>query len=143
LEPAIAVTPRPDEWEFFKIRLHYGLRVPLIVVNGLDNVETRHSVQRLWPEVLVDMAAGGLTSQVILKARQSHGVCLLRALDRPAQEVGWTERLARETGLPIERILEGLTTAITEADVAQAPEDKRAGLERAREKGQLVCGRVT
>jgi hypothetical protein len=143
LGPAIGVTPRPDEWEFFKIRLRYGLRVPPIVVNGLDNVETRHSVQRLWPEALIDMASGGLTSQVILKARRDDGICLLRALHRPAHEVGWAERLARETGLPIERILEEPTTAISEDDIEQAPEDKRVGLERARENGQFVCGRVT
>jgi hypothetical protein len=135
--------PRPEEWEFFKIRLRYGIAVPSVIVNGLDNVETRHSVQRLWPEVLIDMAAEGLTSQVIVKARRDDGICLLRALDRPAHEVGWAERLAHETGLPIARIVEGATTAITEDDIAQAPEDKRSGLARARDGGQLVCGRVT
>lgn len=143
LGPAIDVTPRPEEWELFKIRLRYGIAVPSVIVNGLDNVETRHSVQRLWPEVLIDMAAEGLTNQVILKARRDDGICLLRALDRPAHEVGWAERLARETGLPIERILEAPTTAITEDDITRAPEDKRTGLEGARERGQLVCGRVT
>src|SRR6266576_2179565 len=143
LAPAITVKPRPDEWEFFKIRLRYGLPVPPIVVNGLDTVDARHSVQRLWPEVLIDMAAGGLTSQVILKPIRSAGICLLRALDRPTDEVGWAERVARETGLRIDRILEGATTVITESDVAEAPEDKRETLEEARKQGRLICGRVT
>lgn len=143
LAPAITVKPRSEEWDFFKIRLRYGLPVPPIVVNGLDNVDTRHSVQRLWPEVLIDMAAGGLTSQVILKPLPSAGICLLRALDRPTDEVGWAERAARETGLRVERILEGATTVITETDVAEAPEDKRAMLEDARQQGRLICGRVT
>src|SRR5690242_6062075 len=143
LAPAITVAPRPEEWELFKIRIGFGLAVPPIIVNGLDNVETRHSVQRLWPEVLIDMAADGLTNQVIAKRRASDRICLLRALDRPADEVGWAERAARETGLPIERILATPTTAITEADVAAASEDTRPALERSRAAGQLICGRVT
>src|SRR5206468_3702684 len=96
-----------------------------------------------WPEVLIDMAAGGLTSQVILKPRVSNGICLLRALDRPANEIGWAERVARDTGLRLERILEGPTTPITDADIAEAPEDKRPALERAWQQRQLVCGRIT
>lgn len=143
LGPTITVTPRAEDWELFKLRLSYGLRMPSLVVNGLDNVETRHSVQRLWPGVLVDMAAGGLTSQVIVKPKRGNGICLLRALDRPPHEVGWADRAAQHTGLHIERILEAPTTPITEADVAEAPTDKRATLERARQQGRLVCGRVT
>jgi hypothetical protein len=143
LSPAIKVTPRPEEWELFKIRLRYGLQVPPIVVNGLDNVETRHSVQRLWPDALIDMAAGGLTSQVITKAGQSESICLLRALDRTTGEIGWAERLAQETGLRVERILDEPTSAITEADVAAAPEEKRTMLDTARREGQLLCGRIT
>jgi hypothetical protein len=143
LAPAIEVMPRPEEWELFKIRFRYGVAVPPVVVNGLDNVETRHSVQRLWPEVLVDMAADGLTNQVIVKARESDRICLLHALDRPAREIGWAERAACETGLPIGRILTEPTTAITESDVAAAAEDKRPALERDRASGQLICGRLT
>jgi hypothetical protein len=143
LSPAIDVTPRPEDWELFKIRLPYGIAVPSVIVNGLDNVETRHSVQRLWPEVLIDMAAEGLTNQVIVKTRESDRICLLHALDRPAHEISWAERAARGTGLPVERILEGPTTLISEADVARAPEDKRSALERSRAAGQLICGRVT
>jgi len=72
LAPRIHVTPRADEWELFKIRLNFGLAVPSIIVNGLDNVLTRHSVQRLWPDTLIDMAAGGLTSQVIVNRADDH-----------------------------------------------------------------------
>ena len=143
LSPEITVTPRADEWELFRIRLRHGLAVPALVVNGLDNVGTRHSVQRIWPETLVDMAAGGLTTQVIVKHRNGDGVCLLGALHRPPGEISWAERAARETGLSVERILHAPTTTITEADVAQAPEEKRAELEEARRRGQPVCGRVT
>ncbi len=143
LSPEIAVRPKNEEWEFFKIRLRYGVRIPAVIVNGLDNVETRHSVQRFWPEVLIDMAAGGLTSQVIVKPRHSDAICLLQALIRPDDELSWAVKAARETGLDVERILEGATTAITEEDVAEAPEAKRESLRRARREGRLVCGHVT
>ncbi len=143
LGPALAVTPRPEEWGLFRIRLRHGLLVPSVVVNGLDNVETRHAVQGLWPDILIDMAAGGLTSQLIVKPRRSDAICLLHALRRPENEIGWVERLARDTGLQAKRIREGATTLITEADVEAAVPDKRPMLEHARQQRQLVCGRIT
>ena len=141
LFPAIRVTERPDEWEFFKIRVEHGLTVPNIIVNGLDNVATRHSVQRLWPDVLIDMAAGGLTSQVIVSQPRRGGLCLLHGLHRPPNELTWAERLSRDTGLPIERILNEPTTPITQQDIESAPPEKRPDLERAR--GRLICGHIT
>jgi hypothetical protein len=143
LEPTITVNARPEEWELFKIRMRFGLRLPPIIVNGLDNVGTRHSVQRLWPDCVVDMAAGGLNSQVIVKIRGDEGICLLTALQRPESEVGWAERLSADTGLSAERIREEATTAITEEDIANAPPEQRGLLARARERGQLLCGRIT
>src|SRR5262249_49485702 len=143
LGPGISVTARSEEWELFKMRLRYGMPVPSIIVTGLDNVGTRHSVQRLWPDVLIDMAAEGLTTQVIVKARETTGTAVPRAPHPPTHETGWAERAARETGLTVARILEGPTTAITRADIAAAPDDKRPTLERAQQEGQLVCGRIT
>src|SRR5207244_52043 len=83
LAPKILVTPRPEEWELFKIRLKHGIAVPPLIVNGLDHVATRHSVQRLWPKTLIDMGAGALTSQLIVKPSQIDALCLLHALDIP------------------------------------------------------------
>ena len=104
LSPNVAVTPRPEEWELFKIRLNYGIALPPLIINGLDHVGTRHSVQRLWPATLVDMAAGGLTTQVIVKPSSTDALCLLHALDIPPGELEWAERLALDTGLSTERI---------------------------------------
>lgn len=143
LSPAIALTPRAEEWELFKIRLRHGIPVPALIVNGLDDVETRHSAQRLWPDTLIDMAAGGLMSQVIVKHRTNNGLCLLRAVTPSVNRISWAERLARQTGLRVERILNEPTSEITQADIDVAPPDKRPALERARQQGQLVCGRVT
>src|SRR5258707_13283273 len=54
----IDVRDRSDQWEFFKIRLVHGLKVAPLIITGLDNVRSRHSVQRVWPETLIDMGAG-------------------------------------------------------------------------------------
>jgi hypothetical protein len=142
LGPRIAVTPRPEEFELFKLRLGYGqIEMPRLVVNGLDNVETRHAVQRLWPPTLIDMAAGGTTAQVVVKQVADDSLCLLRALTLPAGETN-AERLARETGLSLDRVRDP-ESPITEADVAAAPAGKRPTLEADRRQGQLVCGRIT
>jgi len=141
LAPALKVTPRPEEWELFKIRLRYGIGLPHLIVSGLDHVGTRHSVQRLWPETLIDMAAGGLTTQLIVKSVLSDALCLLRALDIPPGELDWAERLARETGLSAERIRNEPVTEITQSDVDAGSLAFRPQL--AKSRGKLICGRVT
>jgi hypothetical protein len=141
LKPAIDVISRPEEWELFKIRIKYGLTVPSLIVNGLDHVGTRHSVQRLWPDKLIDMAAGGLTTQVIVKSLSTNGLCLLRALDIPSGEIDWAERLALETGLSAERIRNDPVTEIAQADIDSAAPGHRQKLRKSR--GKLICGRVT
>lgn len=139
LAPRIRVTPRPEELELFKIRIRYGLHVPALIINGLDNVLTRHSVQRLWPKTLIDMAAGGLTSQIIVKGANSESICLLRALEVPPNELDWAERLAKQTGLSAERIRHDPTGEITDADIEAADPALRPRLAA----GTLICGRVT
>jgi len=140
LSPAISVTERPDQWEFFKIRLDHGLEVPPLIVAGLDNVTTRHSVQRLWPETLIDMGAGGLQSQVIVKRKNNDGLCLLNALTIPPDEKDWAEGLAAATGLDPAIIASDPTGAINQAEVDAAPADKKAELQKA--VGKPRCGHI-
>lgn len=142
LQSKIAVTPHAEEWELFKIRFEYGLTVPPLIIGGLDNVTTRHSVQRLWPQSLIDMAAGGLMSQVIVKRSRTGGICLLEALKPDLNESRYAERIAKATGLRVDRIVGSPTDAISEEDVASAPEEMRDELEQARKRGELICGRI-
>ena len=38
---------------------------PAVVVNGLDNIDVRHEVQRaLWPDIVIDGAIGDFSYQV-------------------------------------------------------------------------------
>jgi hypothetical protein len=140
LWPAIDVVERPDHWEFFKIRLRNELVVPPLVVAGLDNVTTRHSVQRLWPETLIDMAAGELQSQVIVKHKRGDGQCLLEALAVHPNETPWAESLARKTGLSAERITNDPTGEITQAEIDAAPQNKRLELQGS--LGKPRCGHI-
>lgn len=133
--------PRPEEFELFKIRLGFGLAMPPLIIAGVDNVETRHSVQRLWPSLLIDMGSRGLNSQVLVRGRR--GLCLLKAFTLGETEKSWAERLGEETGLRSDRILRDPSSQITKEDVEIAPPEYRAQLERARRQGDLICGRLT
>lgn len=140
LAPAIDVTPRSDQWEFFKIWLKHGLAVPPLVIAGLDNVGTRHSVQRLWPETMIDMGSQELQSQVIVKHSRSDGLCLLRALNMPPDEMDWAEGLAKATGLDATFIANDPTGEITQAEIDAAPESLKAKLRGA--LGKPRCGYI-
>ena len=140
LAPAINLMAKSDQWEFFKIWLDHGLDVPPLIIAGLDNVTTRHSVQRLWPETLIDMAAGGLQSQVIVKHKRNDGLCLLSALSIPPDEKNWAENLAAATGLDPAVIASNPTGTITQAEVDAAPDDKKVELQKA--IGKPRCGHI-
>src|SRR5437879_9000175 len=129
LSPKIEVTARADQWEFFKIRLKNELSIPPLIITGLDNVVTRHSVQRLWPETLIDMAAGGLGSQVIVKHRNSDGQCILNALRIPNSEADWARDLASTAGLNPHLIASDPTGEITQEEIDKAPVDKQFDLQ--------------
>jgi len=140
LFPDIDVTDRPDHFEFFKRRLRSELRVPPLIVSGLDNVTTRHSVQRLWPETLIDMAAGELESQVIVKSKAGDGLCALRGFVIPPGEVDWAQALAEASGLDPRLIASDPIGAITQAEIDAAGDDHRASLQTA--LGKPRCGYI-
>lgn len=144
LAPKIDVVSWAEEFELFKLRLGLGLRrLPSLALAGLDNVATRHSLQRLWPGTVIDMASGGTTTQTIVKVTARDGICLLEALKRPVGDPDYAEQLAAGTGLSAERIRNSPTEPISEDDVENAPQQFRVKLKEARRRGQLICGRLT
>lgn len=140
LAPEMNVTARSDQWEFFKIWLKHGLAVPPLVIAGLDNVGTRHSVQRLWPETVIDMGSQELQSQVIVKHSRGDGLCLLRALSMPPDEMPWAESLAGATGLDATIIADDPTGEITQTEIDAAPENFKTELQSA--LGKPRCGHI-
>jgi hypothetical protein len=142
LAPAVAVTPYDEDfYPLFTTRLDRGhFPLPPVVVAGLDRVTPRHIVQRLWPELLIDMGAGGETAQLIVKRRGSTAACVLELLERPAGEVDELTRLSAESGFDPHSIRDEMDAPISANDVAQAPVELRHAMEKARRQGQLRCG---
>ena len=55
-----------------------------IVINGLDNIDVRHDVQRsLWPDVVIDGAIGDFTCQVSRHPWAGNIACLICLFRRP------------------------------------------------------------
>ncbi|MGH8930016.1 MAG: ThiF family adenylyltransferase [Egibacteraceae bacterium] len=141
LQPRLKVVRHDEELHLFVPRItRWDLPMPPLVINGLDNIEARHLAQRLWPEVLLDMAAGGTTSQVLMHCSGQDGQCLLSAFAGLDSGGGYARRIKALTGLRPDRFLNNFNTPITVKDVALAPPEHRARLEEAREAGQLMCG---
>jgi molybdopterin/thiamine biosynthesis adenylyltransferase len=112
---------------------------PAIVVNGLDNIDVRHQVQRsLWPDVLIDGAIGDFTCQVSRHPWPNDVACLIclfrRPDGRPAEDIQ-----CEVTGLPHER-LENPDSIIAQSDVDHAPPERQNFL-RSR-IGRPICSVV-
>lgn len=145
LAPTISVQPFHEELDLFVPRMvTYGnFPLPALVVSGLDAAIPRHTLQRLWPATLIDLAAGGATAQVHLHRAGQGGQCLLGVHTVPPDALTYAERISAETGLRSERILADYNRPISEDDVASAPSRFRTSLEQARRADQLICSRIT
>jgi molybdopterin/thiamine biosynthesis adenylyltransferase len=127
---------------FFGSFDHYARdlhRYPAIVVNGLDNIDVRHQVQRtLWPDVVIDGAIGDFTCQVSRHPWSEDVACLVclfqAAAGRRAEEIQ-----SDATGLPADR-LNDPDSLVTQADVEAAPSEKQEVLRS--HLGHPICSVV-
>ena len=102
-------------------------RVPSVVLSGFDNVEARHAVQDLWPDLIVDGAIGPkLECQVSTHPWCSSQACLRCVFELPAGEKAEVVQ-QRKTGLAAS-ILGDLTRELNVDDVALAAPEKQAWL---------------
>lgn len=144
LEPQVTVARHDEELDLFAPRVtEWGLELPHLVITGLDDVAPRHLVQRLWPRTILDMAAGGTTSQVVVYRAEGTGQCLLGAFKAPDGGSDYERRVEALTGLRPDRFLTDFTSTITADDVARAPVEKRTLLQAAADAGELVCGFIS
>ena len=112
---------------------------PEVVLNGLDNIDVRHEVQRsLWPNVVIDGAIGDFTCQVSRHPWPDDVACLIcmfrKSDGRPAHEIQ-----SAASGLPSSRLADP-DSLVTQADVEAAPPEKRDFLRRY--LGKPVCSVV-
>jgi len=112
---------------------------PKIVLNGLDNIDVCHEVQRaLWPNIIIDGAIGDFMCQVSRHPWPDDIACLIclfqKPAGRPAEEIQ-----SESTGLSKDRLQEP-NSLVTEADVEAAPQEKRDALRSS--IGHPVCSVV-
>lgn len=109
---------------------------PLIIINGLDNIDARHDVQRgLWPDVLIDGAIGDFTCQVSRHPWSSDIACLMCLFKKTQTESA--ETLQRKaTGLSLDRLADP-KAVVSQSDVENAPRERKEFL-RAR-IGRTFC----
>jgi hypothetical protein len=143
LAPQIDVVAHNELVEHFKIRLDRELvGITPLVICGLDAIPPRHVAQRLWPSLLIDMAAGGTTTQLITHQRGSRSICLLGALKDTGNR-DYAEQLAVDTGIRADRIRSHPTDLISQADIDSAPAEHRDSLESARSQRRQICGYIS
>jgi molybdopterin/thiamine biosynthesis adenylyltransferase len=116
-----------------------GGNYPRLVLNGLDNIDVRHEVQRsLWPDLIVDGAIGDFGCQV---SRHPWGediaclMCLFRKPERSAEI-----EASEATGLSKSRVTQP-DAIVTEEDITTAPAHRKEYL-RTR-LGKPICSVVS
>jgi molybdopterin/thiamine biosynthesis adenylyltransferase len=118
----------------FKKRLGSEIVYPKAVVNGLDNIEARHEIQDLWPDIIIDGAIGDFGCQVSRHPWVENIACLkclFQKLSKSADEAA-----SKATGLDINRVKHALDM-VTEKDVESAPSDKKEWIRS--QIGQQIC----
>lgn len=119
---------------------HFGQMFPYpkVILNGLDNVEARHQVQDVWPDLIIDGAIGDFGCQVSVHPWGTDIACL-RCLFQPESAEATETVASRATGLTATRV-QHAEDAVTENDVVAAAHDKQAWL---RERiGHKICSVV-
>jgi len=110
---------------------------PKIVINGLDDVDARHKVQQLWPDLVIDGAIGSEFSCQVSCHPWGEGTACLLCLFRHVRPQERAEAVAsRATGLS-EAVCADPEAVITEEHVRAAPEEKRPWLSQ--RLGKKIC----
>lgn len=116
-------------------RLGKEIPYPKAIINGLDNIDARHAVQDLWPDIVIDGAIGDFMCQV---SRHPWGedIACLKCLFRDTKVESSEEIASKATGLTIERVKNELEV-VTEEDVKLAPLTKKDWLRK--NIGKQIC----
>ena len=111
-------------------------RAPRIIVSGLDDIDPRHEVQRLWPDLVIDGAIdAGSSCQVSCHPWGEDTACLMSLFRQPPSERA--ELVAsRATGLD-PCVFGDDQAVITQAHIDAAPAAKKPWL--AKHLGKPVC----
>jgi len=111
---------------------------PRLVVNGLDNVESRRTVQGLWPDLVIDGAISEFACEVTLHPWGKDLSCLMCDFEEPS--IRAEEVQSRLTGLSESRLAEP-DSVVLEEDVSLAPIEKRPWLRS--QVGKKICSVIS
>jgi molybdopterin/thiamine biosynthesis adenylyltransferase len=115
-------------------RVEVSGKYPAVVLSALDDIEPRHELQGLWPDIVIDGAIGPFECQVSCHPWGKDIACL-RCLFRQVSRS--SELLAQlATGLRQERLATP-DSIVTAEDVANAPSEKKEWLKS--RLGRPVC----
>lgn len=138
LRPKLNAIGYSEDLSTFSKRFPDSLPYPLLILNGLDNIDARHDAQKLWPDLIIDGAIGQFECQVSCHPWGRDVACLMCLFRKPVDSA---ELIAsRATGLDAARVRDALAT-ISEADVANAPAEKREFLRQ--RVGKQICSVVS
>ncbi len=140
----IRCTPHKEEIGTYLGRMFAGGEPrPRVIVSAVDNNEIRPTLQRLWPDVLIEGATSDSLFQVSRHAHADGLACLMciHEVNGTGQISQLYEEVAADkTGLAVETVRAALRDderVVTEADVTAAPEQKRLFL---RDRlGKQIC----
>ncbi|MCR4403007.1 MAG: hypothetical protein NUW12_09565 [Firmicutes bacterium] len=120
---------------------------PDVVISAVDNNDVRPSLQKLWPDLLVEGATSDSVFQVSRHAYVDELACLMciHSIHHAAQShEPYETQAAKRSGLSDKEVRDALhdeKLVVTPADVDAAPEDKRAFLKE--RVGRPICSVLT
>ena len=119
------VFARPFSMDIEKFLRKAGseIQAPDVVLSALDNIDARHEVQQLWPDVVIDGAIGAFSCQVSRHPWDGDVACLRCLFQHPPGEDAQLAA-SRATGLTIESVRAALER-ISDSDIENAPADKK------------------
>ncbi|WP_189561966.1 MULTISPECIES: ThiF family adenylyltransferase [unclassified Mesorhizobium] len=111
-------------------------RAPPVVLSGFDNVDARHAVQDLWPDLVIDGAIGKRLECQVSAHPWSSSIACLRCIFKAAAGERAEVVQERMTGLTSASLAD-LTRSLTEADIADAAPERREWLSA--RVGKPIC----
>jgi hypothetical protein len=132
-----AVTLFPLKRDVAELLSKLGREIPFpdVTLGALDNIEARHEIQRLWPDLAIDGAIGDVTCQVSRHPWGPDTACLQCLFREPAGEDSAVVA-SRLTGLTVESARRQ-DEEVTQEDIDAAVGDRKAWL--AARKGRQKC----
>jgi len=127
-----------EDLDVLATRLELQRWFPRVAIGCLDNIDARHRLQQLWPDLVLDGAIGDFACQVSRHPWNEDTACVQCLFRHPPGEAAETVA-TRLTGLGGERV-SSMDSPVTEDDVRAAPTERRDWL-RAR-VGKSVCSVV-